>query len=113
MFVFWKGWGLLVIAIVIASVFLGDFVVELVTGDATYVDAHRWTIAVKAIPAGIAVWFLGRYLDNRKARIVVDAETGETLVLRQEHSFMHLKMHWWGPIFVLVGIGNVIADLVG
>jgi len=110
--IIWKGWGLLVVAVVVACVFLGDFVIKLVTGDSAYVDAHQWTIAVKAIPAGIVLWFLGRYLANRKARTVVDVETGETIVLRQEHSLMFLKMHWWGPILVLVGIGNAIADVL-
>jgi hypothetical protein len=106
----WKGWGLLVLVVIAASAILGDLIIGLVTGNSTFSDAHRWTIALKAIPAGIAVWFLGRYLANRKAKTVVDVETGETLVLKQEHSLMFIKMHWWGPILIAIGVGNVIAE---
>ena len=108
----WRGWGLLVIVIVVGMVLLGGYVTDSITGGSEYRDTHSWPYALSLLPPAAVLWFLGRFLANRKARSVIDEETGERLVLRSDHSLFFVKMHWWGPILVVVALGNIIYELV-
>lgn len=62
------------------------------------------------ICAAVPCWFLGRYLLSYQAT-VKDKETGQkTKVPQPYHALFWIPMHWWAPIFMVIGVCILISD---
>jgi len=101
MILHFKGYGLLV-----PFVFLGCFVLAEM---AALVLAERagngqWVLGAALASAGIICWFLGHWL-KRRGSLLQDLRKGRQVnpeyCLR---SFYWIKMEWWGPIFLGLGL---------
>ena len=62
--------------------------------------------------AGIASGALGWWLRTRPARILIDKATGREVVLRRRHSLFFVPMIYWGPIFFVMGIYELIQSMM-
>lgn len=65
-------------------------------------------LAYTFILTGLASGALGWWLRKRPARIVIDKATGRELALRRRHSLFFIPMFYWGPIFIVLGIFELI-----
>jgi len=101
--IIWKGFGILVIFIIFASLLGVEAAVDRIFGK-DYWENSAWPMSLAFIIAGFICWFLGRYLNNRPGRKVVDKETGEELELRKTHSFFFIPFQYWGIICVVFAI---------
>jgi hypothetical protein len=72
--------------------------------DESYYAENAWPKVAATFLAAIVVWFLGRYLNSGTGRVVVDQETQEQLILKRTHTFFWLRMEYWAPLLILLGI---------
>jgi hypothetical protein len=102
------GKGFLVFVIVIGFSLIANLLANFVTGSGAYWDAHKWPFAASLFVSAFVCWFVGRYLQYHKARVLLDPETGKAVVLKQSHTFFFIPIVWWCPIlaaFSLLAMG--------
>lgn len=104
MLIVWKGKGAFVILIVVVACLLMNGVTGSVFHDNDYFQKHGWPKLAALWLAGAATWTLGNYLNTRQARVMIDKATGKEVILRPDHSLFFVKMEYWGPGLVLLGI---------
>jgi hypothetical protein len=51
----------------------------------------------------LVIWFMGRWLNGRPQKILVDPESGERVILIGEHSLYWIPMQYWA----LIGLGGL------
>lgn len=62
------------------------------------------------ILGAVGIWFAGRALNNpAKARVLVDPQTGQQVVLQKTHTFFWVKMEWWAIVVVIIGVYAIFA----
>lgn len=68
------------------------------------------TGALAYILAAPLCWFLGKYLLGYRATMVNEA-TGEKVKVPQPyHALFWIRIHWWAPIFFVIGVWIIILD---
>ncbi len=112
MFVFWKGYGALVIFIGIFSFLLMNIIAAALFNNNNYVQAYLWPKLVALWVTAGACWFLGRYF-NGKPEKAIDETTGEEIYVKPYHHLMFIKMEYWGVIFLIISFALVIKKLFG
>ena len=58
-------------------------------------------MALALLVAGIIIGPLGKWLNNRKAKILIDKETGEEVVVTNNNSLFFIPMEYWGIILIV------------
>ena len=72
--------------------------------------ASNLTGSLAFILASVPCWFLGRYLLSYQAT-VKDKEIGQISKVPQPyHALFWIPMHWWAPIFMVIGVSVLISD---
>ena len=89
MLLIWKGFGILTIFIIGVSMIGVQAVVDNTFGT-DYWSNNAWPLSLSLIISGLICWFLGRYLNSRPGKTVIDKETGEEFQLRKTHSFFFI-----------------------
>jgi len=102
--IIWSGKGFLVAVFTFGFSLVANLVTNSVTGGGAYWDAHKWPFAVSLFVSAVPSWVVGRSIQNRNARVLVDPKTGEEVVLRESHTLFFVPMMWWAPILVVVGV---------
>lgn len=103
----WRGWGILVIVLAGVCVIGTQLIVEAALGDGAY---QGWMTGVGLVLVAIPVWFIGRRLNGRPGRTLVDQATGQQVMLRARHDLFFVKMEYWAPV---LAIGGVLLLLLG
>ncbi len=106
----WNGLGILVPIIAFLFFLVANLAADGLLGEGFY-ESHGWPKLAAALVGAVSIWFLGRYLNSRGTRTLIDEETGEKVVLGNKHSLFFLKMEYWA--FVLVGFGVVMLLVEG
>jgi len=106
----WKGMGFLVFVFVLCCSLVTNLVTDFFMGEA-YWNEHQWPFGASLLVAALLSWAAGHFLVQRRARVLIDKNTGEEVVLTPDHSFFFIKMHWWGPILLVVGMIVIVKDL--
>jgi hypothetical protein len=109
MLLIWRGLGPVVLAIAVVGIFAG-----VILGEAVRLGTRgeEVLIGLAMLPAGYAIWRLGKRW-NAPTRELIDAATGEKVVLKQGHSMFFIPFEWWGPIFAVLGVLFAVASLLG
>ena len=102
--IIWNGWGFLVAVIGFGCFFLAELITETAFNDDTYYQTHGWPKLVACIVAAVMVFPIGLWLNHRGARRLIDPETNEEVVLKNDHSLFFIPMQYWGPIFLVLGV---------
>lgn len=102
--IIWSGWGFLVAVFVFGASLAMEIVTESLAGDDTLYQTQAWPLALALVAAGIATWFVGKYLNARGARIVIDKATGKELTIDGRHNFFFIPMHYWGPVLIVLAV---------
>jgi ABC-type amino acid transport system permease subunit len=110
--IIWSGLGFFVAVIVLGCALAANLIADAMTGSGTYWDENRWTLGVALLVAAVLCWFVGRYLRGRKARTLIDKQTGEEVIMKPSHSLFFIPMDYWGPILAVVGLALLVKDLV-
>ena len=93
--IIWSGLGFLVPVVAFATLLLTQAVADAVTGVEGYYSAHTGLQTTALLAAAVVLWFLGRYLNGKPGRRLIDEETGEAFVLRPRHTLFWIRMEYW------------------
>jgi hypothetical protein len=102
--IIWSGMGGIVIVIAAITLVLTELSVRFVFRDENYYQAHGWPKLLALWAAGLLTWLLSRYLNQKQARVLIDKETGEEVVLKPKHSLFFIRLEYWVYIFFALGI---------
>jgi hypothetical protein len=110
MIIFWRGAGGLVIIIGLLAGLAVNIFTSKTFEEPDYFQKNLWPKLLVLGIAGACCWFLGRYLNNRPARILVDQATGEEIRWKPRHELMFIKMEYWGLIFAAIGLVLLVTQ---
>jgi hypothetical protein len=99
----WQGWGCLTIVIGFGALLVAQLLADALFGKSFY-PGNPWLRLVALIAGAVAVWFVGRWLNGRPGRVVIDKATGQEITLRARHTLFFIPMQYWAPIMVLIGL---------
>ena len=110
MILIWRGWGILTLPIIVVT--------WLVIGGGLAVLARRMGLpqlepvgaAIGCLAAAAAIWWAGKRLNGRPPRELIDARTGERVLLHRRHEMFFVPMQYWA-ILPLLGIVVVLLPL--
>jgi hypothetical protein len=102
--IIWSGLGCLVAVIAFLMLLLTEYVTETVFRDDSYYQNHGWPKLLALALAGAVVWFLGTYLNQKQGRVLIDKESGREFLSKPDHSLFFIRMEYWGPILLVIGI---------
>lgn len=102
--IIWSGLGFVVAVITFGCLLLTEFATRAAFHDNTYYQAHGWPKLVGFLAAALIVWPLGRYMNAKKGRVLVDPATGAEVFYKPRHTLFFVPMEYWGPILIVVGI---------
>lgn len=110
--IIWSGWGILVLIITGVNTFIMIGLIETITKDPNLYENSSWPFTVVLIVSGIMCWFLGKKLNKPSTRIFIDKETGEEFrEPKRKHRLFFIKMEYWAPILVIIGLINLFEKL--
>jgi hypothetical protein len=104
MIIIWKGFGFLVVIFGIGAVIIADVICNLVTGNGEFTKAHNWPVSLSLLLAAVAVYFIGRHLNHKPGRVMIDKATGREIILRRTHSLFFIPMEYWAFVFAAISI---------
>lgn len=104
----WSGWGILVVPV---TLLVGGGVTVLLGALLNAAGLDRMVglaLAAGLLAAAAANWWVGRWLNGRPGRVLLDPATGQQVVLRRRHSLFFIPAHWWAvPLAVAAAIAFV------
>ena len=107
MLLIWRGLG--IVALFIAG---GFAVVGVLVADGLNLGSsgENTLMGLAMIPAAAAIWWVAKRREGQ-TRELIDATTGEHVVLTKGDSLFFIPLRWWAPIVVVVGLLVVIAEV--
>lgn len=102
--IIWNGLGFLVAVITFLLLLCAEYVTESLFRDESYYQAHGWPKLLAFFLAGAVVWPLGAYLNRRRGKVMIEKETGKEVLIKPKHSFFFIRMEYWGPILLVLGV---------
>ncbi len=108
--IIWSGFGFVVAVFVLAASLFCNAIVDASLG-AGYYSAHHWTIGISMLLAGALCALYGLKLRKGGSRELVDAQTGERVVLRRSHTMFFIPVHLWAFVLGAIGIALLVAEL--
>ncbi len=110
--IIWSGKGFLVAVITFGFSLVANLITNSVTGGGAYWDVHKWPFALSLFCSAVVCWFAGRVFQRRGARVLIDPETGEEVVLNEPNTLFFIPMMWWGPLLAVFGAVALGMDLL-
>jgi hypothetical protein len=108
----WSGMGFLVAVITFGMCLLLNFALDAKFGEGYY-SSHPWAVGAALFVGGIVSSIAGFALKSRTDREVIDAKTGERMILNlSEHSFFFIPMHWAGIVIAMLGVAVAFYDFL-
>jgi hypothetical protein len=104
MIVIWRGIGGLVVLIGILTCLVMNIVTSAVFNQTNYFQEYLWPKLAALWLAGVSCWFLGRYVNGKPPKAVIDERTGQHVEVKPIHDLMFIKMEYWGVIYGVIGL---------
>jgi hypothetical protein len=98
--IIWRGWGFLVAVFAFGASLAMELITESMTGDDDFYQKEAWPLALALVVAGVVTWFVGKKLNARGARTVIDKATGRELTIDGSHTFFFVPMHYWAVVLI-------------
>lgn len=105
----WSGWGILVLPIVVGTAVavgaLGGFVLRgLGHPELTFI-----AISLGLFAAAAANWFIGRRLNGRPPRELIDPTTNQRVLLRRRHALFWVPVQYWSVPVAIAALVPLLA----
>ena len=103
-FIIWRGYGILAPVILVDITFILMMIIDSYTHTINYADAHRWIYSIGSLLGAGLCWPIGKYLNSKPGRIVIDEKTGQRIELKKIHSCFFIPFEYWAVIGVIASI---------
>jgi len=116
MLLIWRGYGFVVIPIIIAAWLLAALSTAAIAAlfgpaVASYVNFILFGLAF--LGAAMAVRRIARHLDARGSRELIDPRSGTLVILRREHSLYFIRLEYWAMLMLaaagLMAFGQIAS----
>ena len=101
--IIWKGAGFIVAVVAFLMLLLTEFSVEKLFADEKYYQTHGWPKLVALFIAGCIVLLIGKYLNKKEGKVLIEKDTGKEVVLKAEHSLFFINVEYWSYILFVLG----------
>ena len=102
--IIWKGAGFIVAVVAFLMLLLTELSVEALFKDETYYQRHGWPKLMAFFIAGCIVLLIGKYLNKKEGKILIEKDTGKEVVLKAEHSLFFINVEYWSYILFILGV---------
>jgi hypothetical protein len=102
--IIWTGVGFIVAVVAFLMLVLTEFSVEALFRDESYYQSHGWPKLLAFAVAGFIVLVLGKLLNKKEGKVLIEKETGKELVLKKKHSLFFIDIEYWGYILFALGL---------
>jgi hypothetical protein len=111
MFVIWSGRGIVAGLVGFACLFLTQAAVNAGTHDGRFYASHGWPKLLGLWVAAALVWPLGRALNRRTERRLLDPGSGRWVLVRSGggHSLFFVPVQYWAVIYLILGAVCAVA----
>jgi hypothetical protein len=109
----WQGFGIAAALIPIGLIVVVTVLWGAIAGSSTPGERDSTLIIALAVLASAPlVYLLGKRLDARPGRTMVDKATGQEVVLRDAHTLFFVGMKYWAWLFAIGGIVLLVVALL-
>jgi hypothetical protein len=112
MIIVWRGWGILVLAILFGCSLAANMLVNHLTGTTTYWETHAWPFASALLSAAALMWWVGLLLDRYSVRKSIDRFTGAPVATKKNHDLFYIPIKYWGLLFLALGLLSLLTNHV-
>lgn len=105
----YKGKGYLGLLVPALFVVVVNLTVDSILGDGYY-KAHKYIPAFTVILAGITLWKIGKGLNDKEPRELMDLKTREIVTIKDTHSIFGIPLEYFAGIITAIGILITFAD---
>jgi hypothetical protein len=99
----WQGFGFL--AALIPIIFIG--VIGAI--DETHTMTYGFEMAL--ILSAVAVWFVGKKLNSKQGKILIDPETNAPVEIKNKHTLFWIPMEWFAVVIAAFAIYGVTTNI--
>lgn len=110
--VIWSGLGYLVLVILLADSLLIQLISGALTNNSRYFQENSMLLVLSLWLSSAIIYFLGRWLNSRKAKIYIDKETGQEIKIQNNHRLFFIPMQYWGLLTFIGGLVIFIKSFV-
>lgn len=102
MLLVWRGWGIAIPVIVIVIQLLVEQVMERFAASLVVPQRQVWLLGLSL--AALVVWWVGRWLEARPGRVVIDKQTQAEYEIKAKHDLFWIPFKWWAIPLVAMGL---------
>jgi|SRR5882762_6063339 len=110
--IIWKGWGILVVVIVVVCMVVIQGGIGLISGDPNFDKLHHWPFGLALLVSAIPIYFTGLKLNSSPGRVLLDPRTGREVVFRRQHSLFFIPFQYWAFIVGAIGLVVLVSKLI-
>ena len=106
--IIWARWGILGLLIPCFAIIIAQAIVVPIADPESPIALKRAKdigFAIGAVTAGVALWFLGRWMNRTESHMLIDPQTGQHVELATGggHTLFFIPLQFWA--FIWAGIG--------
>ena len=108
--IFWEGHGYLAALIPLITFFLYSAIESAFTG------SEELSLLALFLPLAVSsflLWKIGKRLNRKQGRRLIDPETNEEIILKDNHSLFFLKLEYWGILWGFITVLVLIVEITG
>jgi hypothetical protein len=102
--IIWQGAGFLVAIVTFLMLLLTEISVEALFKDKAYYQTHGWPKLLAFFIAGCIVLPMGKSLNRKRGKVLIEKDTGKALRLRPTHTLFFINVEYWGYILFALGV---------
>jgi len=102
--IIWSGLGFLVPVGAFVCFLITQIATNSLLNDERYYTEHGFPKLIAFWVAAGLMFLVGRPLSNKDARVLVDKQTGQEVILKPSHTFFFIPIEYWAPILLVLGI---------
>ena len=108
----WQGWGILVVGVAFALIVVVSAIWTVVFGETSVNNNYSVILGVAFLLSSPIIHVLGKRLEARPGRTMIDKETGQEVVLRDAHTLFFVRLRYWALISAVLGAVLLIVGLL-
>ncbi|RIJ84338.1 hypothetical protein RSP822_22110 [Ralstonia solanacearum] len=103
MILIWQGLGFLAFLIPVCVSLIGQLTADALFGKGYY-TAPPFLFATLMVLSAAAIWYLGKALNGRPGRVLVDPKTGQQVELKAKHTLFWIPLQWTALLVAVLGV---------